>query len=137
MFAQTSNLSWTDVRSIAQEYSTTIQHLTPDLHVEMAAVAEGANLDLLDIVALNCRSEIALGLFSDGCTSLGWMRAGGDEVFLAQNWDWTRRVKGNLVIMSIEQVGKPKIWMITEVRSPFAILFRINACCLGEKGGGC
>ncbi|KAH6713770.1 acyl-coenzyme A:6-aminopenicillanic acid acyl-transferase-domain-containing protein [Leptodontidium sp. MPI-SDFR-AT-0119] len=114
MFAQTSNLSWTDVRSIAQEYSTTIQHLTPDLHVEMAAVAEGANLDLLDIVALNCRSEIALGLFSDGCTSLGWMRAGGDEVFLAQNWDWTRRVKGNLVIMSIEQVGKPKIWMITE-----------------------
>ncbi|KAG4437660.1 hypothetical protein IFR05_006871 [Cadophora sp. M221] len=118
MFAQTSNLSWTDVRSIAQDYSASIQRLTPDLHVEMAAIAEGADLDLLDVVALNCRSEIALGLFSDGCTSLGWKRAreggGGEEVFLAQNWDWTRRVKGNLVMMSIEQVGKPMIWMVTE-----------------------
>lgn len=105
---------------MASTYSTTIQHLTPDLHVEMAAIAEGAGLDLLDIVALNCRSEIALGLFSDGCTSLGW-KVGGDgeeggEVWLTQNWDWTRRVKGNLVFMSIEQVGKPKIWMVTEVR---------------------
>lgn len=120
MFQQTSKLSWEDVRSVASTYSTTIQHLTPDLHVEMAAIAEGAGLDLLDIVALNCRSEIALGLFSDGCTSLGW-KVGGDgeeggEVWLTQNWDWTRRVKGNLVFMSIEQVGKSKIWMVTEVR---------------------
>lgn len=59
------------------------------------------------------RSEIALGLFSDGCTSMGWKKEGG-EVLLAQNWDWTRRVKENLVMMSIEQTGKPKIWMVTE-----------------------
>ena len=116
MFQQTSKLSWADVRSIAKEYCSTIQKLTPDLHVEMAAIAEGADVDLLDIVALNCRSEIALGLFSDGCTSMGWKKEGG-EVLLAQNWDWTRRVKENLVMMSIEQMGKPKIWMVTEVRS--------------------
>ncbi|KAH7346567.1 acyl-coenzyme A:6-aminopenicillanic acid acyl-transferase-domain-containing protein [Rhexocercosporidium sp. MPI-PUGE-AT-0058] len=113
MFLQTSKLAWSDVRSIAKDYSATIQHLTPDLHVEMAAIAEGANVDLLDIVALNCRSEIALGLFSDGCTSLGWKREGG-EAWLAQNWDWTRRVKENCVLMSVEGVGRPKIWMVTE-----------------------
>ncbi|PVH84149.1 putative acyl-CoA:6-aminopenicillanic-acid-acyltransferase [Cadophora sp. DSE1049] len=113
MFQQTSKLAWNDVRSIAKEYSATIQKLTHDLYIEMEAIAEGADLDLLDIVALNCRSEIALGLFSDGCTSMGWKRDGG-EVLLAQNWDWTRRVKENLVMMSIEQTGKPMIWMITE-----------------------
>ncbi|KAK0103463.1 hypothetical protein ONS95_005486 [Cadophora gregata] len=113
MFQQTSKLSWNDVRSIAEEYSATIQKLAPELHVEMAAIAEGADVDLLDIVALNCRSEIALGLFSDGCTSMGWKRQGG-EVLLAQNWDWTKRVKENLVMMSIEQQEKPKIWMVTE-----------------------
>ncbi len=82
----------------------------------MAAIAEGANLDLLDIVALNCRSEIALGLFSDGCTSLGWKKDDG-EVLLAQNWDWTARVKSNCVIMSIKQPRKPTIYMVTEVRT--------------------
>ncbi|KAH7397843.1 acyl-coenzyme A:6-aminopenicillanic acid acyl-transferase-domain-containing protein [Cadophora sp. MPI-SDFR-AT-0126] len=113
MFQQTSKLSWADVRSIARDYSATIQKLTPDLGSEMAFIAEGANVDLLDITALNCRSEIALGLFSDGCTSMGWKREGG-EVLLAQNWDWTRRVKESLVMMSIEKTGKPKIWMVTE-----------------------
>ncbi|KAL2069691.1 hypothetical protein VTL71DRAFT_14370 [Oculimacula yallundae] len=117
MFQQTSSLDWQSVRSIAQDYSATIQRLTPDLHVEMAAIAEGAGagIDLLDIVALNCRSEIALGLFSDGCTSLGWkLKTEGGNVLLAQNWDWTKEVKENLVMMSIEQTGKPKIWMVTE-----------------------
>lgn len=81
----------------------------------MTAVAAGAEVDVLDVVALNCRSEIALGLFSDGCTSLGWRLPGNrEEVLLGQNWDWTARVKENLVFMSIEPEGKPRIWMVTE-----------------------
>lgn len=113
MFAQTSNLSWPEVRSLASSFALTIENLTPDIYTEMLGIAEGSNLDILDIVALNCRSEIALGNFSDGCTSLGWQRS-ESEVLLAQNWDWTRRVKGNCVLMSIDQPGKPKIWMVTE-----------------------
>ncbi|KAH8601285.1 acyl-coenzyme A:6-aminopenicillanic acid acyl-transferase-domain-containing protein [Bisporella sp. PMI_857] len=113
MFLQTSKLSWQDVRDVAREYTIAIKELTPFLHTEMEGIAEGAGLDILDVVALNCRSEIALGLFSDGCTSLGW-NTQNDDVFLAQNWDWTTRVKENLVLMSIDQPEKPKIWMVTE-----------------------
>lgn len=117
MFAQTSKLDWPAVRLIAQEYSTTIAKLTPDIHEEMQGIADGAGLDILDIAALNARSEIALGCFSDGCTSVGWKVGGeGDgEVLLAQNWDWTARVKGNCCLISVERSGKPKIWMVTEV----------------------
>jgi isopenicillin-N N-acyltransferase-like protein len=114
MFQHTSQLDWAAVRTLAGEYATTIEKLTPDLYVEMQGIAEGSGLDVLDIVALNCRSEIALGHFSDGCTSLGWSTP-GDGVVLAQNWDWTGRVKKNLVLMSIEKEGQPKIWMVTEV----------------------
>ncbi|EXJ90306.1 isopenicillin-N N-acyltransferase [Capronia coronata CBS 617.96] len=125
MFRRTSNLDWDAVRAVSREYQTTLQRLTPDLYVEMEGIAEGAGLDVLDIVALNCRSEIALGLFSDGCSSLGWKMGvttepgeGDDEdtgkVVLAQNWDWTARVKENCVIMSIEQPGKPKIFICNE-----------------------
>lgn len=116
MFEYTSKLSWTEVRSLAEEFSATIQTLTPDIYAEMQGIADGAGVDILDVVALNCRSEIALGRFSDGCTSLSWKK-GAESTVLAQNWDWTVDVKKNLAMMSIEQKGKPTIYMITEVRS--------------------
>jgi isopenicillin-N N-acyltransferase-like protein len=81
----------------------------------MEGIAEGAELDIFDIMALNCRSEIALGRFSDGCTALSWKRSNSAQV-LSQNWDWTATVKKNLAMVSIEQTGKPKLYMITEVR---------------------
>ncbi|KAJ7876423.1 acyl-coenzyme A:6-aminopenicillanic acid acyl-transferase-domain-containing protein [Mycena leptocephala] len=118
MFQRTSNLDWAVVRNISVAYQNTICLLTPDIYAEMEGIAEGANLDILDIVALNARSEIALGLFSDGCTSLGWKLKGNGhgDVILAQNWDWTPRVHENLAIMSIDQPGHPKIHMMAEVR---------------------
>jgi len=48
-------------------------------------IADGSKRDILDIVAVNVRTEIAFGLFSDGCTSLFWRTPG--RIFLAQNWD--------------------------------------------------
>lgn len=114
MFKKTSNLDWDAVKEVSKGYAATIKQLTPDVYTEMEGIAEGAGLDILDIVALNSRSEIALGLFSDGCSSLGWKRQG--EVLLAQNWDWTARVKENCCLMSIKQENKPAIWMVTEVR---------------------
>lgn len=103
------------MREVAKEFQPTLQRLTPHLLVEMEGIASGADLDVLDIIALNCRSEIALGKFSDGCTTLCWKRSEGARV-LSQNWDWTATVKKNLAMVSIEQVGKPTLYMVTEVR---------------------
>ncbi|KAF5350934.1 hypothetical protein D9758_010478 [Tetrapyrgos nigripes] len=93
MFRSTSKLDWSAVREIAKEYAATIESLTPEIHTEIHAIAEGAGLD--------------------PWISLGW-KYSGTEVVLCQNWDWTARVKDNLVMMSIDQPGKPKIWMVTE-----------------------
>lgn len=51
----------------------------------MKGIADGSGHDLLDIVALNVRTEINFGLFSDGCTALAWHT--GNHAWLAQNWD--------------------------------------------------
>ena len=48
-------------------------------------IADGSKREILDIVAINVRTEIAFGLFSDGCTSLFWRTP--ENVFLGQNWD--------------------------------------------------
>jgi isopenicillin-N N-acyltransferase-like protein len=116
MFQHTSGLTWKDVREVAKEFRPTLQSLTPHLLVEMEGIAQGAELDVLDIIALNCRSEIALGKFSDGCTSLCWKKS-EDARVLSQNWDWTATVKKNLAMVSIEQDEKPNIYMVTEVSS--------------------
>jgi isopenicillin-N N-acyltransferase-like protein len=125
MFLHTSKLDWKAVREVAKEYAGPIERLTPDLYAEMQGIADGAGLELMDIVALNCRSEIALGHFSDGCTSLGW-KTQKEGVILAQNWDWTEPVKRNLVLMSIARPGYPKIFMITEVRIPYLPTYRLT-----------
>lgn len=50
-----------------------------------AGVADGAQRDILDIIALNVRTEITFGQFTDGCTSLYWRDE--QHTFLGQNWD--------------------------------------------------
>lgn len=124
MFQHTSKLSWDEVREVAREFQHPLRTLTPHLYAEMEGIAEGAELDVLDIVALNCRSEIALGKFSDGCTTLCWKKNDNARV-LSQNWDWTATVMKNLAMVSIEQAGKPTIYMVTEVR----LSSSNTACC--------
>lgn len=113
-------MDWPQVLEIAKEFQETISRTAPDLLEEISGIAEGVNkpdVGLLDVLALNCRSEIAFGKFSDGCTALG-MHIAGTQV-LAQNWDWNSEIKDNIVLMSIEKAGKPKIWMVTEVISHY------------------
>lgn len=54
----------------------------------LSGVADGASRSITDILALNVRTEIAFGRFSDGCTSLAWHTS--NNAFLAQNWDVSR-----------------------------------------------
>ena len=77
-------------------------------------IAQGARVTLPDIIALNVRTEITFGLFSDGCTALSWRT--DKASFLAQNWDLMAAQKENLVCLTIEQQAqdKPTIKMITE-----------------------
>ncbi|KAK6351611.1 hypothetical protein TWF718_004766 [Orbilia javanica] len=117
MFQNSSKLDREGVHRRAREYEATILKLVPHLHQEIVGIAEGAGVDVLDIVALNVRSEIVLGEFQDGCTSISWKVVGEDGKpvqYLAQNWDWVRPVQQNLALLEIEQEGKPTIRMVTE-----------------------
>ena len=100
-------------------------------HEEMQGIADGSGYELLEIVALNVRTEINFGLFSDGCTALAWHTP--DRAWLAQNWDvsvlswegerramkidmkqWMTEQKQNLIITKITQPDKPTIIQVTE-----------------------
>ncbi|KAH9935142.1 AAT-domain-containing protein [Epithele typhae] len=124
MFAETCNFDWARVRETAEEFRATIAHLAPALLDEMRGIADGVArgyktgawdgpVDAVDIVALNARSEIALGQWDDGCTSVAW-RVDGSRQLLAQNWDWRETVGKNLAMASITAPGKPRMWMVIE-----------------------
>jgi isopenicillin-N N-acyltransferase-like protein len=85
LFLETTKLSWPQVQSTALEFEPVLRQHWPDYLEEMRGIAEGANKTLADIIALNVRTEINFGLFSDGCTALSWLHE--DASVLAQNWD--------------------------------------------------
>ncbi|KAK9315505.1 acyl-coenzyme A:6-aminopenicillanic acid acyl-transferase-domain-containing protein [Lipomyces starkeyi] len=114
-----------DVEDLASAFSSTIQKLTPHLHDELRGIADGANVPLFDIVALNARSEIALAakpassrpdieyeddvddvaIPPDGCTTFAETTPDGAQ-WLAQNWDWQTSQLANLVLLEIDTPAK-------------------------------
>ncbi|KAI9737886.1 MAG: hypothetical protein M1834_009256 [Cirrosporium novae-zelandiae] len=127
MFRQTSKVEWPQVKETAAGIEREMVKRWPRYWEEMRGIADGAKVDLLDIVALNVRTEIAFGMFSDGCTSLYWKTE--KRPFQAQNWDWNEAQKENLILITIHQADFPIIKMVTEA----GIIGKIglNSCGVG------
>lgn len=133
-FQETCNLDWPAVRAEADRYVTSLTRLAPRHLEEIRGIAEGSGVDFLDILALNVRTEITFGLFtdsststgettssvempeSDGCTSLSWFTGDHDDQptflpkeasssYLAQNWDWMPGQRANLVALYISHAS--------------------------------
>lgn len=146
LFKAFNDLQWTTVRERTAEFQPFLKAKFPRYYEEIEAIAEGAQVDVLDVLALNIRSEIAFGLFDensrrpmaleaiDGCTTLGWKTSSG-STFLAQNWDWKSKQKPNLIILRVNPkgvpgMGLPSFQMITEA----GIIGKIG---FNEHGVGC
>lgn len=85
LFLKNCKQEWPQVLQHASVFEQRARAQWPMYHKEMEGIAAGSGRDLLEIVALNVRTEINFGLFSDGCTSLAWHT--GNHAWLAQNWD--------------------------------------------------
>lgn len=143
LFQESCSLSWAEVLQEASTYFQRLKEIAPRYLVEISGIADGANIPFLDILALNVRSEINFGLFSnktkgainvpsDGCTSLGWLSK--SKSYLGQNWDWRVEQGDNLIICRIAHPGTdiPDISMVTEAGIIGKIGFNSEGvgCCL-------
>lgn len=133
-FKEMANVSWDEVRRISLDFKPNIERRFPELFDELRGLADGAELPLEDILALNVRTEIAFGLqvahATDGCTTMYWAPHGANGVFLAQNWDWKEVQADALIALSAAPDGKPRFQIMTEA----GILGKIG---LNEHGVGC
>ncbi|KAF1985274.1 AAT-domain-containing protein [Aulographum hederae CBS 113979] len=111
-FKKNAKLDWSEVKPTALQFEPIIKSKWPAFLEEMQGIADGAGVDLASVIAINVRTEITFGLFTDGCTALSWHN--NRNSFLAQNWDWMPEQKQNLINLCIAQPRKPTIKMITE-----------------------
>ncbi len=116
MFWNYAKKDWETALKEAKEFIPLIEGYDPDLMEEIRGVAEGSNRPVLEIVALNARSEIALTeKMLDGCTSFAVTPdATGERTYLGQNWDWKSSQRDSFVVLKIIQEKKPNIMMVTE-----------------------
>ncbi|KAJ4153302.1 hypothetical protein LMH87_009794 [Akanthomyces muscarius] len=113
-FQDWSKVTWVEATTTAQAFLPYLKRHVPHLVEEMNGIAHGSGLEFSDILTLNSRSEIAMGMLTDGCTTVAWKT---DMFCVAgQNWDWDIAQKSRLVLQHIIPVDgtKPRISQATE-----------------------
>jgi isopenicillin-N N-acyltransferase-like protein len=122
-FREGAAIQWKDATAYAAQFIPWIEQYDQEIMEEIRGISEGAELDLLDVLALNVRSEIITNLGdtspshkADGCTCIAAVAPATQnrETLLGQNWDWINLVGAGLVVVEIEQPPRPTILMITE-----------------------
>ena len=121
LFKDTKGVSWDDARKVGEYYLSKTRDFNPDYAEEMRGIAEGAELDILDIAALNSRTEI---MYADStqvsvneCTSVAFLPPATKDghTIAAQNWDYSLLVSGEcLVVVHVYQEDKPNFVMVAE-----------------------
>ncbi len=99
LFHDFVGIRWVRARAEAKRFGRMIERGFPEILEEMDAIAEGAGVEPIDILTLNCRSEISLTRASGGCSAFSLARAGTQ--WLAQNWDWRTDQLHNVVVLKI------------------------------------
>lgn len=120
-FIRSTTLSWSEITERALRWMPIIDDYLPGALGEIRGIAEGSGRTFDEILALNGRAELShINPFDDDvpgeCTSFALLpEASGDgHVYCGQNWDWKDGVRDTLVLVRVEQPGKPTILMQVE-----------------------
>lgn len=112
LFHDFVGLSWAAARRQAEPFQGMIEKGFPAILDEMEGIARGAGVEFLDILVLNCRSEIALTQASGGCSAFALQGQG--QQWLAQNWDWRADQLDNVVVLHIQGETAPQLVSVGE-----------------------
>lgn len=115
-------ISWSQACDFASSYIPQLETSEADLLLELAATAEAAGVQLMELMAINCRTEVLYGLCqiveekTDGCTAaVALPKATLDGAVLHfQNWDWRDICAETAVILKIEMAEGHSIITQTE-----------------------
>ena len=123
VFQHYAGWDWSRVRQFATDFEAPIRAFSIKYLEELAGMAEGAGLDLLDVLAINVRTEIMYSArareaisIPHECTSFGLIPATGSDraVVLGQNWDWLPHTFDTVVVLEANQDDGPNYVTVVE-----------------------
>ena len=142
MFAHFTGWDWAAVRREAARFEKPIAAFRPAYLEEMAGIADGAGLDLTDVLAINVRTEVmysakarqaplsAKALPAE-CSAFACVPAPGQPgaTLIGQNWDWLLHSAQTLIVLEVRQDDGPVF--VTVVEAGLLAKTGMNAAGLG------
>jgi isopenicillin-N N-acyltransferase like protein len=108
LYAHFAGLGWEAVLARAKAFVAPINEFDERYVEEMRGIAAGASVGLLDVLAINLRTEIinsslvamaGAGRVPAECTAIGVRRSDG-TVILGQNWDYFKHCRETTLVMT-------------------------------------
>ena len=131
VFGAYAGWSWPEVRREAARYEASIAAFDERYVDEMRGIAEGADVDLEDILSINVRTEVmfaakaraaeAAGADAGGprqgeCTAFAVVpeASATGHTLIGQNWDWLLHCFDTVVVLEAEQDEGPNFVSVVE-----------------------
>ena len=140
-FAHFAGWDWPTVRREAARFEAPIGKFRPAYLEEMRGIADGAGLDLTDVLAINVRTEVMYSAKARNapreprlpaeCSAFAHVPAPGQpgSVILGQNWDWLLHAAQTLVVLEARPDDGPAF--VTVVEAGLLAKTGMNAAGLG------
>jgi isopenicillin-N N-acyltransferase like protein len=144
VFAHYTGWDWDAVRRVAAGFEAPIAAFRPGYLDEMRGIADGAGLDLADVLAINVRTEVMFaakarlaplaartGQPPAECSAFAVapQPAGPGAMLIGQNWDWLLHCTRTLVVLEVRQEDGPDF--VTVVEAGLLAKAGLNAAGLG------
>lgn len=121
VFRHYQGWDWNQVQSRATVFMPIIEAFSPATAQEIVGIADGAGVEVADILALNTRSEI---MFTSGdpanipteCTSfcLTPEVTASKRLIAGQNWDWLLHARQTSVVLEVRREDGPDFITLVE-----------------------
>ena len=145
VFAHYAGWDWETVRREAARFEAPIADFRPAYLQEMRGIAEGAGLDLADVLAINVRTEVMYAATARQaplaareapqppaeCSAFAAVPApsGPGATLVGQNWDWLLHAAHTVVVLEVRQDEGPDF--VTVVEAGLLAKTGMNAAGLG------
>ena len=141
VFAYYAGWDWPAVRREALRFEAPIGEFRPAYLDELRGIADGAGLDLADVLAINVRTEVMYSAKARQaptsakrpaeCSAFAVVPALGQKgpAIIGQNWDWLLHAAQTLVVLEVRQDDGPDF--VTVVEAGLLAKTGLNAAGLG------
>jgi len=142
VFAHYAGWDWPTVRRAAAGFEAPVAAFRPAYLEEMRGIADGAGLDLADVLAINVRTEVMYAakarqapLASRAaqppaeCSAFAVVQDRSAPTLIGQNWDWLLHSAQTLVLLEARQDDGPDF--VTVVEAGLLAKTGLNAAGLG------